>query len=346
MQINFKPSIHPYSPPSSVINKKQTVQITEENPIYNTNSTFQSGLPFFFDTEIFRGKGCMYSRLHSNFPSNNSKYNQKNLIIRIVGQFKCPFDLTEIFVGGFFENGVRGLPPAFVLNWGLKLARQMTRHFFISLFGQKPYVAVPLIPLVDELVILSFEGQSENLWKSWDLSEPLTENWICSLHDKTLIKTILSKLQTIETAAEEKQKLNFFPNLSSQQQRNIRRSLRSEHCDKWFKFPIQPHHLFAIEITDSAFLFEKLIIQYKVMNLFNFNIYLKNYIKDLPFTLFLTDRQNDKKEKNCKGCLRMKNFSTSYQGFPDGWTEKGFCTFCFPTKDKNKILLSLLVTNL
>lgn len=326
MHINFKPNIHTFFTPHVESDEKKTVKITEEIPIYNTNTIFQSGYPFFFDTSLFRGKGCMYSRLHPNFPVSDPRYKQKHLIIRIVGQFKRPLELTDIFIGGFFENGVRGLPPTFALNWGLKLARKITSHFFINLTGGKPFIAVPLIPLVDELIVLPFEGQSENFWKEWDLSQPMKENWTAAIPrtDSHLRKTAYN----------------------STAQRNLRQSLRNHKNENWFRLPIDCHHLFGLEISDSAFLFEKLIIQYKVMNLFNININLKHFINDLPFTLFLANRKSDKNQTVCKGCGHVKKSDLSYSSFPDGWKDQGFCNFCFPTKDKNQILLSLLVTNL
>ena len=280
---------------------------------FNQSKEWKSGEEFFIESNLFRGKGMLLSRKakEQNFPVHEPKYEEKKMIIRVVGHVKREVDLTELFVGGHFQNGIRGLPRPGILDIGLALARLKSPHFFINLKNaslSKPYIAAPLLGLLDDLEIKNFCGQSANYWAEYDLmKQPIQENWIEQVDEKII------------------QNFHFSDrNISSRKQKEFRQAIRYMPVKDWPLFPIFPYQCVAFELVDSALNFDDLSIHWKFANLIPFTVNLKKYVTEVPFSIFIAPRKNKKKP-----CLKHQ-VQNAQNIIPKQWQEQGFCEGCFP----------------
>ena len=301
--LHLHPKIHHQSKRVYVVNKKTRCELLLESSKLNDASQWESGKEFFLDTPLFRGKGALWTRKHgSSFPKD-PQYANKHTIFRLVGHFKEPVDLNDLFIGGNFEHGVRGLPAEFIMKCGIQIAQRKSRHFCIRIHKDNPFVAVPFNCLVDELRVIPFYGRSARLWDEYNLQYPIQELWA-----PYLPKPIL-------------QQWGMNPETPHWFQKDQRHKMRSLPVSRWKSFPISPNQMCAFELLDSAFHFEDMVIQWKFANVIPLQVDLKHYIHDLPFSLFRVAR------KPCSHPSKIKG-----SAIPEEWQKLGLCDNCFPPR--------------
>lgn len=308
VEIVFHPSVHGFKNGLQK-NSSERIEIHESEGVFNKNLAWKSGHEFFLDTSLFRGKGVLYCRGEDQFPKER-QYVGKEMVIRIVGQVKVPISIKEVFMGGVFHKGIRGLPRDWILDIGMSLARKKSPHFFMNFSPKCPYIAVPLFTLLDELHIFPFNGQGIDAWVQYNLHKPIIENWVSSMDSKDL------------------QYFRLNSNSSSSQQRDCRHKLRVRRPQRWPKFMIYPHQVFAFELTDSAFVFQDFKIHWKFANIIPISIDLTKYIYDLPFSVFLLHPPPSRIK--CKHNQK----SPKSKGIPVDWFKEDICGECFPPREE------------
>ena len=326
MNVQFHPEVHPFADGKPISVSDEKCQVVQEESGYNRNAEWKSGQVFYLDSHLFRGKGLMLSRnCPQTFPANQPQYASKQTIIRVVGHVKEDILLTELFFGGFFAKGVKGLPHPWVLDCGVQIAKLKSPHFFLHLRTKQPYIAVPLIGLVDKLSITAFDGQSARYWQEHNLFQPIPENWALQAD-----KLCLDACKITRDA-------------SSKAQQEARQQLRTLKLEKWPVFSLRANQLLAWEIADSALFFEDLAIHWKLANLIPVSVYLKKYISELPFSVFLVERNKENKD-HCSKCQKKRNSGNS--PIPAQWQRQGLCDHCFPPKpatEKTKFIFCVSV---
>lgn len=271
-----------------------SVEVDEEcYSQYNSDCKWSPGQTIFVQSKLFKGKGIVFTRTSHPKMFREEKYRGKEMIIRLAGQVTETVDGRKLFMGGVFADGIRGLPPAFILNTGLAIARRKSPHFFIDLKKPRPFIAVPLLGLVDSFHLEPLDGRSSMAWLNYDLSKPVPE---------------------------------------PTKERHRRLECRQQPPSLWPQFTIQPYHLFAFEIADSAFILEDLKIQWKLASLLPFlTVHLRRYITKVPFSIFTLS-------SNCK-------HKAETTVIPQPWRH-WCCSQCFPPRAvAEKFLLSLQVKN-
>ena len=291
---------------------------------YNKNSSLHSGKEFFFDNALFRGKTVIFSRHAHPEQFASEQYKGKQSIIRLVGHTKKEIvDAGELFLEGYFDRGTRGFPRDYVLRIGMKIANMKSKHFFLSLNPRAPYVAAPLVALVDVLRIEPFHGRSSLFWQTFNLREPLQERW-CS------------------SSVELQQVHNPHDHVCSAFcQKQTRIQLRHQSIHVWPRFLVHNTDLFAFEFSDAAFCLEDWSISWSFANLFTlFRVHLTNYVDELPFSIFVQERkQRNLNQNKCETCNAPKEHTLS---IPREWQHFAFCHRCFPPaiKDVRRFLVS------
>jgi hypothetical protein len=307
MEVQYTPQIHGRSEiPNGLTSTK--VQVEEEKySEYNNTTKWTPGQTIFVQSKLFKGKGVVFSRTSHPRMFEQERYRGKEMIIRLVGQTSESVDGRKLFMGGVFEGGIRGLPPAFILNTGLAIARRKSPHFFIDLKKGRPFIAVPLLGLVDSFHLEPLSGRSSMAWLDYDLRKPVIEKW------------------------------SSHTTMSPARQREVRLECRQLPPSKWPQkdFVIQPYHLFAFEIADSAFVLEQLKIQWKVATLLPYlTVNLKRYIDKVPFSIFALSESCEKHQS-----------AAGTNVIPTQWRH-WCCAQCFPPRNTSaKILLSLQIKN-
>lgn len=324
--LHLNPDIHKTSSVvEHKINYKTRCEWSEKISDFNQSAPWISGEEICLDTSLFRGKGSLRSRQYpSSFPSRDPQYSQKESIIRVVGHFKETIDVNDLFFGGSFDQGVRGLPKEWILDIGIQIARRKSPHFCIRADKTQPFVAVPFITLADSVTVSSFEGRSALYWKNFDLNLPVEENWAASVSEETLKNYQMSRTASALT------------------QRTHRKAL----CTP---FIVNPDQLFAFELADSALNVENFVVTWKVANFIPIRLNLSHYISELPLSLFRVKRRrykkkpatDEKKEElpttqsgECLTCGKILKKTTS--AIPLSLQRQGLQTCCFPPKSKNQ----------
>jgi hypothetical protein len=319
VHVQFHPNVHPFSP--SVSHLQENIEVSRDQSIFNENKPWVAGEEFFLNTQLFRGKGLLYSRGTENFPAD-PRYQSKRMVIRMVGQVKCAISMKEMFMGGIFHQGIRGLPKEWILKFGLRVARSKTPHFFLNFSPTTPYIAVPVFPLIDDLHIFGMSGRSLEAWVHYNLQVPIEENWTSEISQEILDSCDIHR--------------DSPPN----QQRECRHRLRWTDPNEWPVFKIYPHQIFAFEISDAALLFEDFRVQWKVANVLPITLDLKRHIYELPFSVFLLHDQ--KRETPCPHDGEDPYPNT----IPKAWRNQSLCAKCFPpneTKSPHQFLFALSV---